>query len=150
MAQGAYVLAFDTANEMVAIGLGRIAPAAQASDPCAESDIVAAREVPAHRASNTVLLAQVDGLLAEAGVSKEDIAAVVCGRGPGSFTGVRICMATAKGMASALEVPLYGVSTLDAVAWNAWSNGVRGRNQNAADAMRKEVYPALFLSLIHI
>lgn len=144
MAQGAYVLAFDTANEMVAIGLGRIAPAAQASDPCAESDIVAAREVPAHRASNTVLLAQVDGLLAEAGVSKEDIAAVVCGRGPGSFTGVRICMATAKGMASALEVPLYGVSTLDAVAWNAWSNGVRGRVLVAADAMRKEVYPALF------
>ena len=144
MAQGAYVLAFDTANEMVAIGLGRIAPAAQASDTCAESDIVAAREVPAHRASNTVLLAQVDGLLAEAGISKEDIAAVVCGRGPGSFTGVRICMATAKGMASALEVPLYGVSTLDAVAWHAWSNGVRGRVLVAADAMRKEVYPALF------
>lgn len=144
MAQGAYVLAFDTANEMVAIGLGRIAPAAQASNSCAESDIVAAREVPAHRASNTVLLARIDELLAEADVSKEDIAAVVCGRGPGSFTGVRICMATAKGMASALEVPLYGVSTLDAVAWNAWSNGVRGRVLVVADAMRKEVYPVLF------
>lgn len=144
MAQGAYVLAFDTANEMVAIGLGRIASAARASNSCAESDIVAAREVPAHRASNTVLIAQIDELLAEAGVSKEDIAAVVCGRGPGSFTGVRICMATAKGMASALEAPLYGVSTLDAVAWNAWSNGVRGRVLVVADAMRKEVYPVLF------
>ena len=53
-------------------------------------------------------------------------------------------MATAKGVASALEVPLLGVSTLDAVAWNAWANGVRGRVLVAADAMRKEVYPTLF------
>ncbi|MDO4443090.1 MAG: tRNA (adenosine(37)-N6)-threonylcarbamoyltransferase complex transferase subunit TsaD [Slackia sp.] len=144
MAQGAYVLAFDTANEMVAIGLGRIAAGADPSAPCAVSDVVATREVPAHRASNTVLISQVDELLHEAGVAKRDIVAIVCGRGPGSFTGVRICMATAKGAASALEVPLYGVSTLDSVAWNAWSQGVRGRVLVVADAMRKEVYPALF------
>lgn len=144
MAQGAYVLAFDTANEVVAIGLGRVAAPADVSAPCAVSQVVAARETPARRASNTVLIGLVDELLAEAGVAKGDIAAIVCGRGPGSFTGVRICMATAKGAASALEVPLFGVSTLDAVAWNAWSEGVRGRILVTADAMRKEVYPALF------
>ena len=149
MAQGAYVLAFDTANEVVAVGVGRVG--VQDEDgcafvlaPCSQEGIVATKEVAAHRASNTVLLHEVDALLAESGVSKEEIAAVVCGRGPGSFTGVRICMATAKGMASALEVPLLGVSTLDAVAWNAWESGVRGRVLVAADAMRKEVYPVLF------
>ena len=149
MAQGAYVLAFDTANEVVAVGVGRVG--VQDEDgcafvlaPCSQEGIVATKEVAAHRASNTVLLHEVDALLAESGVSKEEIAAVVCGRGPGSFTGVRICMATAKGMASALEVPLLGVSTLDAVAWNAWASGVRGRVLVAADAMRKEVYPVLF------
>ena len=149
MAQGAYVLAFDTANEVVAVGIGRVGALgetgrAAVKRPCLQSDIVAVREVAAHRASNTVLLREVDAALAESSVSKDEIAAVVCGRGPGSFTGVRICMATAKGMASALEVPLLGVSTLDAVAWNAWADGVRGRVLVAADAMRKEVYPVLF------
>lgn len=149
MAQGAYVLAFDTANEVVAVGVGRVGVQDEGScafvlAPCSQEGIVATKEVAAHRASNTVLLHEVDALLAESGVSKEEIAAVVCGRGPGSFTGVRICMATAKGMASALEVPLLGVSTLDAVAWNAWASGVRGRVLVAADAMRKEVYPVLF------
>lgn len=149
MAQGAYVLAFDTANEVVAVGIGRVgapdkAGCAAIKGPCLQADIVATREVAAHRASNTVLLREVDVALAESGVSKDEIAAVVCGRGPGSFTGVRICMATAKGVASALEVPLLGVSTLDAVAWNAWADGVRGRVLVTADAMRKEVYPVLF------
>lgn len=149
MAQRAYVLAFDTANEVVAVGIGRIAAREEdecsvMNKPCSLGDIVATKEVAAHRASNTVLLGEVDALLTETGVSKDEVAAVVCGRGPGSFTGVRICMATAKGMASALEVPLLGVSTLDAVAWNAWASGVRGRVLVAADAMRKEVYPVLF------
>lgn len=149
MTQRAYVLAFDTANEVVAVGIGRVAARkegeyAATNKPCSLGDVVATKEVAAHRASNTVLLGEVDALLTETGVSKDEIAAVVCGRGPGSFTGVRICMATAKGMASALEVPLLGVSTLDAVAWNAWASGVRGRALVAADAMRKEVYPVLF------
>ena len=135
-ARGAYIVAFDTANEVVAVGVGRVEGASIESLAC--------REIPAHRASNTILLNEVDATLAEADASKSDIVAVVCGRGPGSFTGVRICMATAKGAASALEVPLYGVSTLDAVAWRAWAEGVRGCVLVAADAMRKEVYPALF------
>lgn len=145
-----YILAFDTANEVVAIGVGKLrdseAVASRNVDALksASVDIVNTHEVAAHRASNTVLLSEVDAALEAAGISKGDIAAIVCGRGPGSFTGVRICMATAKGAASALELPLFGASTLDAVAWNAWADGVRGRVLVAADAMRKEVYPALF------
>ena len=134
-----YVLAFDTANEVVAIGLGRL---------CAETatvESVATREIVAHRQSNTQLLPAVDELLTEAGVARGDIACVCVGRGPGSFTGVRIAMATAKGIASALGVALVGVSTLDAVAWNAWGAGARGTLAVVADAMRKEVYPVRFL-----
>ena len=133
-----YVLAFDTANEVISIGVGALHPESKTIES------VASVEVRAHRASNTQLLPHVDELLAEHGIARGDIACVACGRGPGSFTGVRIAMATAKGVASALGVGLVGFSTLDAVAWNVWAAGVRGRLLVAADAMRKEVYPVRY------
>ena len=133
------VLAFDTANEIVAIGVGRLVPDGRSVE------IVATFEVQARRASNTRLLPEIDALLKEHGFARDRIACVAVGRGPGSFTGVRIAMATAKGVASALDVGLIGVSTLDAVAWNAWAKGVRGRALVVADAMRHEVYPVRYL-----
>ncbi|MCI9261748.1 tRNA (adenosine(37)-N6)-threonylcarbamoyltransferase complex transferase subunit TsaD [uncultured Adlercreutzia sp.] len=135
---GSYILAFDTANEVIAIGLGRLDAASRTVEP------VASVEVEARRASNTQLLPSIDRLCAQAGVTREDLVCVAVGRGPGSFTGVRIAMATAKGIASALEVGLVGVSSLDAVAWGAWSGGVRGELLVVADAMRREVYPVRF------
>ena len=133
-----YMLAFDTANEVVSIGVGALDPAAKTITP------VATAEVRAHRASNTQLLPRIDALLADSGIARGSLTCVACGRGPGSFTGVRIAMATAKGVASALGVGLIGFSTLDAVAWNAWEAGVRGSLLVAADAMRKEVYPVRY------
>ena len=133
-----FVLALDTANEVIAVGIGEL---------CAEErrvKMVVQAQVEAHRASNTRLLECVDDVLGEAGVSRGEIACVACGRGPGSFTGVRIAMATAKGIASALHVGLIGLSTLDAVAWGAWESGARGEVLVAADAMRREIYPVTF------
>lgn len=138
MAKSSYVLAFDTANEVIAIGVGRLDEQTRSVEVL-RSDVIAAR-----RASNTKLLPSIDDAARACGVSRGDIACVVVGRGPGSFTGVRIAMATAKGVSSALGVPLVGVSSLDAVAWNAWQAGVRGEVLVAADAMRKEVYPVDF------
>ena len=134
-----YVLAFDTANEVISIGVGLLRTESRTVE------LVASAEAHAHRASNTQLLPRVDALLAEHGIARGDIACVACGRGPGSFTGVRIAMATAKGVASALGVGLVGFSTLDAVAWNVWAAGVRGSLLVAADAMRKEVYPVSYV-----
>lgn len=133
-----YILAFDTANETIAIGLGKLCAATCAVEP------VASVEVAARRASNTQLIPQVDKLCVEAGVVRGDIACVAVGRGPGSFTGVRIALATAKGIASALEVGLVGLSSLDAVAWGAWAAGERGEAVVVADAMRREVYPVRY------
>lgn len=132
------VLAFDTSNETVAVSLGLLDPATKSIA------LLAAREELAHRASNTKLLPMIDALTSENDISRDRIAAVVCGRGPGSFTGVRICLATAKGVASALEVGLYGISTPDAIAWHLWETGVRSRAAVVADAMRKEVYPVCY------
>ena len=132
------VLAFDTANEVIAIGLGALHGESRTVE------VVACAEASAHRASNTQLLPRIDALLAEQGVARGELACIVVGRGPGSFTGVRIAMATAKGVASALGVGLVGVSSPDAVAWNAQAAGVRGPLAVVADAMRKEVYPVRY------
>ena len=138
MEQRNIVLAFDTANEVIAIGVGELDEASRTVHPLAHE------EVAAHRASNTQLVPRIDALLAREGIARGRIACVACGRGPGSFTGVRICMATAKGIASALDVPLWGVSSLDAIAWQLQAAGVRGAAAVAADAMRKEVYPVRY------
>ncbi len=133
-----FVLAFDTANEVIALGLGLLD-----ADRSAVT-VVASAEVEARRASNTQLVPRIDRLCAEAGVARDEIACVAVGRGPGSFTGVRIALATAKGIASALGAALVGVSSLDAVAWGLWDAGLRGTGAVVADAMRREVYPVRF------
>ncbi len=133
-----YVVAFDTANEMISLGLGRLDRAEK------RIECVASAEVGAFRASNVKLLPEIDDLLKRAGVERSEVACVVCGRGPGSFTGVRICLASAKGVAIGLGVPLFGVSTSDAQAWQQWDNGVRGTVIVLGDAMRKEVYPVRY------
>ena len=133
-----YALAFDTANEVIALGIG-VLDAQNQVVTCLYSETI-----EAHRASNTQLIPRVDQALAQCGISRDQIACVVCGRGPGSFTGVRIALATAKGVAHALGVALVGVSTLEAIAWGAWQAGTRGTGVVVADAMRKEVYPVRF------
>lgn len=133
-----YVVVFDTANEMISIGLGRLDRTGQ------RIEVVASHEVGAFRASNVKLLPEIDALLKQENIARDQVACVVCGRGPGSFTGVRICMASAKGIAIGLDVPLFGVSTADAQAWQQWHAGVRGQLVVIGDAMRKEVYPVRY------
>lgn len=100
----AFYLALDTSGPSgyVAVGRGSRVLARARLDRTGQH---ASRLVPA-----------VEGTLAEAGVDLGALAGVVVGEGPGSFTGVRVAAATAKGIARALEVPLWGVSSLAAGA----------------------------------
>lgn len=139
MTQRDHILAIDTANEVIAVGVGALDRATRSIE------VLVSEEIPAFRASNTKLIAQITSAFERAQITKESLACVVCGRGPGSFTGVRICVATAKGIALGLGVPLFGVSTLDAQAWDQWRADVRGEVVVLGDAMRKEVYPARYL-----
>ncbi len=133
------VLALDTASTQMVLALAAF------DEADASATMVASCQIDAPRQANQVLLTQAAQLLADAGLEVSDIDAIVVGRGPGSFTGVRIGVATAKGLACGLAAPLYGASTLDAVAWRAWWAGVRGRLGVVADAMRKEVYPVRYV-----
>ncbi|HEY0026027.1 MAG TPA: tRNA (adenosine(37)-N6)-threonylcarbamoyltransferase complex dimerization subunit type 1 TsaB [Longimicrobium sp.] len=78
--------------------------------------VVAEEIVSAQANASSALLPAVDRAVAAAGLRPADVAAVVCGGGPGSFTGLRIAAATAKGIVRALGVPLYAYSGLMAAA----------------------------------
>jgi tRNA threonylcarbamoyladenosine biosynthesis protein TsaB len=80
------------------------------------------------------LLEDVDGLVREAGAAPSDLDRLVVGVGPGSFTGVRIGLAAARGLAVALDIPVAGVSTLDALAAGAPAA------VPVIDARRREVF----------
>ena len=125
-----YLLAFDTSGDDVLVAIAR---------SCGE--MIFACTIPARRLANTVLLTAIDRALQVADITKRDIEAIVIGCGPGSFTGVRIGVATAKGLAQGLGIPLFGVSTTDAILWGMWQEGKRGNRDFALDAMRREIYP---------
>ena len=91
--------------------------------------------------SRTVMQMAED-LLKNCDLTASDVDAVACASGPGSFTGVRIGLASAKGFAWGREIPLIGVSTLEAMARNvAMAEGIYCA---AMDARRNQVYTALF------
>jgi tRNA threonylcarbamoyladenosine biosynthesis protein TsaB len=95
-------LAFDTATSVATAALVRDG------------------EVLGERASRAVrVLEDADELLRAAGVEPSELDRLVVGTGPGSFTGLRMGLAAARGLAFSLDVPVAGVSTLDALAAGA-------------------------------
>ena len=88
------------------------------------------------------LMVMAQDLLKQCGFTPKDVTAVAVAAGPGSFTGVRIGVAAAKGFAWGAELPCYGISTLEAMAKNA---GIfDGYVCSCMDARRSQVYNAVF------
>ncbi|MBP3893236.1 MAG: tRNA (adenosine(37)-N6)-threonylcarbamoyltransferase complex transferase subunit TsaD [Atopobiaceae bacterium] len=134
------VLALDTSTDMLCCAVAQWTP----RDGGADVTVLASGDHLCRRQTNVELTSTALDCLARAGLSMGDVDEVLVGRGPGSFTGVRIGIATAKGLSCGLGVPLYGASTLDAAAWHAWRSGVRGVLGVVGDAMRGEVYPGVY------
>ena len=88
------------------------------------------------------LLVMAEDLLKQCGKTAKDVTAVAVAEGPGSFTGVRIGVAAAKGFAWGREIPCYGVSTLEAMAESLAA--FSGYVCPVMDARRAQVYNALF------
>jgi tRNA threonylcarbamoyladenosine biosynthesis protein TsaB len=95
-----------------------------------------------HESHSERMLPALAWLLATLGLSLRDCAAVAVSQGPGSFTGLRAGIATAKGLAFSLGVPLFGISTLEALAANA--PPAAGPVCAVLNARRGEVFRALF------
>jgi len=88
------------------------------------------------------LMEQIDYGLKQSGMSLDDIELIAISNGPGSFTGVRIGLATAKGICMAREIPLYPVNTLKLLAYNVY--GSQLNILPFIDARMDEVYAALY------
>ena len=102
-AEGMY-LALDTSTSVgsVCVGVG--------------SRVVARGVIHGQGSHSAELIPTIDRVLQEAGADLSELAGLVLGAGPGSFTGVRVAAATAKGLAHALDIPLWAVSSLEAGA----------------------------------
>lgn len=127
----ANILALDTATEACSVALSWQGQRYELYE-----------EVP--REHTKKILPMVEAILAEAGVSLAQLDAIAYGRGPGSFTGVRIGVAAAQGLAFGADLPLIGVSTLQAMAQRAIESQEASHVVAAIDARMGEIYHGIF------
>lgn len=151
------VLAIDTATPDLVVGLvhrtsnpvhsshddsGMRNPSHGESNPrnSTPADSVLAEQIhPKTRQHAELLIPSVQELLADQKLTLSDLDAIVVGCGPGPFTGLRVGMATAQALGQALQIPVHGVISLDAIAYRLGGTGLV-----ATDAKRREVYWALY------
>lgn len=127
------LLAFDTATPLVTVALHD------------GDDVVL--ELTAERTMKHAeqLAPLVDRALTDVGLVRQDLTAIAVGVGPGPFTGLRVGLVTARTLAYVLEIPVYGVCSLDVLAVEAVASGAVDRDfVVATDARRKEVYLASY------
>ena len=93
---------------------------------------------------SVLLLPMVDKVLTQAGCQLKDLDGLIYGRGPGSFTGVRIGIGVAQGLAFAADLPVVGVSTLQAMAQQALRRFDQNHVIAAIDARMSEIYTCAY------
>ena len=124
------VLALDTSTSCLSVALMR--------DKAIISEINLAVKV-GHAG---MILPVIDEVLTKSSTSKNEITLIATGTGPGSFTGLRIGIATAKGLAKAIRCPLAGIPTLDIIARGALPSSMH--IMPIVDAKKGEVFCALY------
>jgi tRNA threonylcarbamoyladenosine biosynthesis protein TsaB len=132
----AKILAFDTHSDSCSVCLLN-------SELPSERHIV--RSEPAARSHAQHILPMVDAVLSDARLTLHDLDGVAFGRGPGSFTGLRIAAGVAQGLAYGAELPVFPISNLQALAYSAFSTQPEHDYcLSLVDARMDEVYWAVF------
>ncbi|MNW51821.1 tRNA threonylcarbamoyladenosine biosynthesis protein TsaB [compost metagenome] len=106
------LLAFDTSTSSLAVAVME------------NGRLLAERNIHAERNHSAYLVTAIDEALSSAGIRKNELDAIAVGVGPGSYTGIRIAVTTAKTLAWALKLPVYSVSSLEALGLGGWASGV--------------------------
>ena len=106
-----------------------------------KGEVLACEEDPKGQNHSEKITLFIDSVMKKAGISYNDLDAVAVSMGPGSYTGLRIGVSTAKGICYAVSKPLIAVETLHAMAYGCKNNGIL---IPMIDARRMEVYAAIF------
>ena len=131
------LLSLETSSPVCSVALHRIA----------DGSLIGQSELRLDKSHSTHLTILIEQLLKNTGYQLADLAAVAVSDGPGSYTGLRIGAAAAKGLCFALDIPLVAVSTLRALAAQVAAGTARPENYlfcPMLDARRMEVYAALY------
>ena len=131
------LLSLETSSPVCSVALHRLA----------NGSLVGQSELRLDKSHSTHLTVLLEQLLANTGHQLADLAAVAVSDGPGSYTGLRIGAAAAKGLCFALDIPLVAVSTLKALAAQVAAGTARPENFlfcSMLDARRQEVYAAIY------
>jgi tRNA threonylcarbamoyladenosine biosynthesis protein TsaB len=123
------ILAIETATEACSVAL-------------LHGDALIDRSEMAPRRHGELVLPMAESLLSEAGIVRGQLDAIAVGRGPGAFTGVRLAVSVAQGLALALDIPVLPISSLAVLAMQAPRNGAAVLA--AIDARRGEIYAGAF------
>jgi tRNA threonylcarbamoyl adenosine modification protein YeaZ len=108
-------------------------------------EILARRVTVDARAHGELLAPGLHAVLRDADVKPGELAAVVAGVGPGPYTGLRVGLVTAAALGHSLDIPTYGVCSLDAIGWRQ-----PGTVLAVTDARRRELYWALYRDGVRI
>jgi tRNA threonylcarbamoyl adenosine modification protein YeaZ len=128
------LLAFDTATPFVTVALHD------------GEDVVVVQRSEQRMKHGEQLAPLIDAALRDAGIVRQDLTAIAVGVGPGPFTGLRVGLVTARTLGFVLELPVYGVCSLDVIAVESALGGTPVGTDFvvATDARRKEVYLATY------
>jgi len=134
----ALILCLETATQVCSVAL------------CKDGQPIALRESIEHNSHSALITLFVEEVMNEGGYHLTDLDAVAVSKGPGSYTGLRIGVSTAKGLCYSLDKPLIAIETLEGAAvYQSLTNPLAKYNENVLlvpmiDARRMEVYTALF------
>jgi len=128
--ENAVVLALETSSLVSSIAVLK------------EDKLLAELNIESTKHHSELLVPHIEELLKMASIEKSGLSAIAVSTGPGSFTGLRIGLATAKAMAYVLNIPVIGVSTLKGLAWNLRVEGAL--LCPLMDAQKGNVYTALY------
>jgi len=127
------ILAIETATGMCSVAL------------FSDGQVIGLLESDEHNAHSRILHVLIDKLLTDAGITVSQLDAIAVSKGPGSYTGLRIGVSTAKGFCYAKDIPLIAVNTLESMAYGMRATILTGGTFiPMIDAKRMEVYSAVY------
>ena len=133
------IICLETATDLCSVAL------------CDDTGVISVRESNKSRSHASLLTVYIEDILKENGIGAQQLSAVAVSKGPGSYTGLRIGVSVAKGIAYAASLPLISIETTTSMFWGITESGIY--NESAGkdtllcpmlDARRMEIYYAIY------